>query len=132
MQAFYQLVGLLITLVLALVSGSVTGNLVHKKFLYVKVQSILLMSNLKIILLSKCCIVLGLILRLEFISDGSQSFSLFDDAPFWGLTDEGHDVRSSEHGSIAFKTSYGESQSCTKEARKYVKRQKFESLTFFE
>ena len=89
------------------------------------------MSNLKIIQLSKCCIVLGLILKLEFISDGSQSFSLFDDAPFWGLTDEGHDVGSSGHGLIAFKASYGESKSCITETRKYVKQQKFESLTFF-
>ena len=36
MQAFYQLVGLLITLVLALVSGLVTGNRSHREMLGLK------------------------------------------------------------------------------------------------
>ena len=80
----------------------------------------------------KCCIILGLILKSEFMKDDSQPFQLFDDAPFWALTDEGHDVRSSAHGSIACKASYGESKSCITETRKYVKQQKFECLTFFE
>ena len=76
--------------------------------------------------------ILGLILKLEFIKDGSQPFRLFDDAPFWDLTDVGNDVRSSEHGSIALKASDGESKSYITETRKYVRQQKFESLTFFE
>ena len=85
LQAGFQVLGLVVTLFIALVTGAATG----KNRLLHAWKNEQFMFNIKVC--TQCSltfIVLGLLLNTAKIFEPLNDFELFDDAPFWSIPDE--------------------------------------------